>query len=54
MVYNTQKYWVFGTRPSPGILETRKHKVSETDLISETMCFLVSRIPGDGQIPKTQ
>jgi hypothetical protein len=30
MVYNTQNYWVFGLRPSSGILETRKHNVLET------------------------
>jgi hypothetical protein len=30
MVYNTQNYWVFGLCPSSGILEARKHKVSET------------------------
>jgi hypothetical protein len=30
MVYNTQNYWIFGLFPSSGILETRKHDVSET------------------------
>jgi hypothetical protein len=30
MEYNTQNYWVFGLFPSSGILETRKHDVSET------------------------
>jgi hypothetical protein len=30
MVYNTQNYWGFGLCPSSGILETRKHNVSET------------------------
>jgi hypothetical protein len=30
MMYNTQDYWVLGTFPSSGILETRKHDVSET------------------------
>jgi hypothetical protein len=30
MVYNTQNYWVFGLFLSSGILETRKHDVSET------------------------
>jgi hypothetical protein len=89
MVYNTQKYWYFGLRPSSGILETRKHTVSkirsatnhrwgggrlrlalskgpkrvgvvpshlmmETDPVSETVCFLVSRIPDYGRSPKTQ
>jgi hypothetical protein len=43
MVYNTQNYWVFGLRPTSGVLETRKH--TETDPVSETLCFLVSRIP---------
>jgi hypothetical protein len=28
MVYNTQKYWVFGLYLSSVILETRKHSVS--------------------------
>jgi hypothetical protein len=93
MICNTQNYWVFGLCPSSGILETRKHNVSEswyvsvlrwrgigvvhwlrlalskgpntkyvssphlrteTDPLSETLCFLVSRIPDDGQSPKTQ
>jgi hypothetical protein len=31
VVYNTQNYWVFGLRPSSGILEARKHNVSETE-----------------------
>jgi hypothetical protein len=30
MVYNSQNYWVFGLFPSSGILDTRKHDVSET------------------------
>jgi hypothetical protein len=34
MVYNTQNYWVFGLCPSSGILETRKHNVSETGSVS--------------------
>jgi hypothetical protein len=29
-----QNYWVFGLRPSSGILETRKHNVSETGSVS--------------------
>jgi hypothetical protein len=29
---SSQNYWVFGPFPSPGILENRKHDVSETDL----------------------
>jgi hypothetical protein len=40
--------------PLSGILETRKHDVSETGSISETSCFLVSRIPDDGKSPKIQ
>jgi hypothetical protein len=32
MMYNTQNYWVFVLFPSSGILETRKHNVSEIDL----------------------
>jgi hypothetical protein len=34
MVYNTQNYWVFGFRPSSGILKTRKQNVSETACVS--------------------
>jgi hypothetical protein len=34
MVYNKQNYWVFGLFPSPGILENRKHDVSETGSVS--------------------
>jgi hypothetical protein len=34
MVHNTQNYWVFGLFPSFGILETRKHDVSETGSVS--------------------
>jgi hypothetical protein len=34
------------------ILETRKHDVSETRSVSETSCFLVSRIPDDGKFQK--
>jgi hypothetical protein len=30
------------------------HLRNETDPISEALCFLVSRIPDDGQSPKTQ
>jgi hypothetical protein len=32
--YNTQIYCVFGLYPSSGILETRKHDVSETRSVS--------------------
>jgi hypothetical protein len=31
-MYNTQDYWGFGLCPSSGILEARKHNVSETAL----------------------
>jgi hypothetical protein len=34
MVYNTQNYWVSGPNPPPGILNTRKHNVSETGTVS--------------------
>jgi hypothetical protein len=54
MVYNTQNYWVFGLCPSFRILETRKHNVSETDPVSEKLCFPVSRIRDDGQSAKPQ
>jgi hypothetical protein len=54
MVYNTWNYRVFGLFPLSGILETRKNDVSETDPVSETSCFLVSRIPDDGKSPRTQ
>jgi hypothetical protein len=30
MLYNTQNYWIFLLLPSSGILETRKHDVSES------------------------
>jgi hypothetical protein len=49
MVYSAQNYWVFGHFPSSGILETRKHDVSESGSV-----FLVSRIPDDGKSPKLQ
>jgi hypothetical protein len=29
------------------------HLMTETDPVSESFCFLCSRIPGDGQSPKT-
>jgi hypothetical protein len=34
MVYNTQNYWDFGLCPTSGILESRKHNVSETGSVS--------------------
>jgi hypothetical protein len=33
----TQNYWIFGLFPSSGILVNRKHDVSETDPVSETL-----------------
>jgi hypothetical protein len=54
MVYNIQNYRIFGLCSPSGILEARKHTVLETDPVSETLCFLASRIPDDGQSPKTQ
>jgi hypothetical protein len=52
MEYNTQNYWIFGLCPSFDVLETRKHDVSETDPVSGTLCFLVSKIQDDGKRPK--
>jgi hypothetical protein len=54
MVYHIQNSWVFGLLPSSDILGTRKHDVSETGSVSETLCFLVPRISEDGKSPKTQ
>jgi hypothetical protein len=34
MVYDTENYWVSGLCPSSGIVETRKHNVSETGSVS--------------------
>jgi hypothetical protein len=33
-IHPTQKYWVFGLCPLSSILETRKHRVSETGSVS--------------------
>jgi hypothetical protein len=41
-VYNTQNYWVFGLCPSSGILDTRKHNVSETGSV-----FVLRLVGGD-------
>jgi hypothetical protein len=50
-----QNYWGFGLCSLPGILlQTRKHDVSETGSVSKTLCFLVPRIPDDGQNKKIQ
>jgi hypothetical protein len=35
------------------ILDTTKHNGSEI-AVSETLCFLASRIPDDGQSPETR
>jgi hypothetical protein len=40
MVCNAQNYWVLGLRPSSGILETRKHNVSETGS-SDSGCLVI-------------
>jgi hypothetical protein len=42
MVYNAQNYLVSGLCPSSGILETRKHNVSELDLFPSS---------GEGETP---
>jgi hypothetical protein len=34
MEYNIQNYWGFGLVPPSGILENRKHEVSETGSVS--------------------
>jgi hypothetical protein len=34
VMFDTQDYWVFWTSLSSGILETRKHDVSETESVS--------------------
>jgi hypothetical protein len=38
MVYTARNYWVFGLCPSSGILETRKHDVSEAGYVSFLRC----------------
>jgi hypothetical protein len=53
MVYDTQNYCVSGLCLSSVILNTRKHNVSETGSVSQTLCFLVFRIPDDGVSPET-
>jgi hypothetical protein len=60
MVYNIQNHWLSGLYPLFGILNTKKHNVSEHECscISlfpspETLCFLVFRIPDNGQSPMT-
>lgn len=52
MVYMTQNYRVSGLRPKSGIRNTRKHNVSETDLVTETLRLLVLRIPDNEQSKK--
>jgi hypothetical protein len=34
MAYNAQNYWGFGLCSSAGVLETRKHNISETGSVS--------------------
>jgi hypothetical protein len=51
---STQNYWVSGLCSSSGILNTRKHNVSEIGSVFETLCFLIFRILDDGQSPETQ
>jgi hypothetical protein len=47
--------WVGEDTYSVGSLRKSKdHLRMETDPVSETSCFLVSRIPDDGKSPKTQ
>jgi hypothetical protein len=41
MVYNTMDYWVFGLRPSSGILKN----ITFLETVSETFAFF--RIPDD-------
>jgi hypothetical protein len=43
MVCYTQNYWVFGLRPSSGILKSRYHIVSETASVSVFRC--AGRLP---------
>jgi hypothetical protein len=33
-MHNTQNYWIYGLSPLSGILEIRKHNVSETGCVS--------------------
>jgi hypothetical protein len=61
MVYNIWSHWVSGLRASSGIMNTRKRNVSgegkteiQLDSFSETLCFLVFRIPKDGESPESQ
>jgi hypothetical protein len=51
MVYDTRDYWDFGLGPLSSILKnTKEHKVSETDPVSEALCSLMYfRIQYGGQ-----
>jgi hypothetical protein len=40
MVHNIQNQWDFGLCPSSGILETKKHNISETGSVSFLMLVL--------------
>jgi hypothetical protein len=69
-LFLVQNKWVSGLCPSTGILNTRKHNVSETgsvsvhrpppyprtesDQVSETLCFIVYRMPDCSHSPETQ
>jgi hypothetical protein len=69
MVYHTQNYCDFRLLPTSGILGTTRRDVSETGCVyglrclaplrtetyplSETLCFLVPRIPDDGTVQKS-
>jgi hypothetical protein len=60
MVHNSWSRWVSGLGASSGILNTKKHNISEKESscfsgfpLLETLFFLVFRIPDDGQNPET-
>jgi hypothetical protein len=61
MVFNTWSHSISGLWAASGILNTRKHSVLgegkteiQLDSFSETLCFLVFRIPNDGSSPESQ
>jgi hypothetical protein len=53
MVYNTQNHWVLGSVHCPVFWKLENTKVSVTDQFLK-LCFLVFRIPDNGQSPETQ
>jgi hypothetical protein len=53
-VKSIQNCCFFFLFPASGVLENRKHDVSETDPISETSCFLFPRTLDDGKVKKQQ